>query len=136
MVLRLRGAARRAPRWSVVWQRAHDWRTSPGRWSHCLIGRAWIPPCVRPACQEPQHSSWRPLHEEIHPFILNWGKAQPFVEPQSRVELLHMDVHGLVGGGFGQEVAQDGAADAGVAGGRQQRDVHYMGTTPMRWVGL
>ena len=61
------------------------------------------------------HASWRPLHEEIHPFVRNRGKAQPFVEPQGRVELLHMDTHGLPScGGFGQEVAQDGGADASV----------------------
>src|SRR5262249_12085021 len=77
-----------------------------------------------PACQALQHPSGRPLHEEVHAFVFNWGKAQAFVEPQGRVELLHMDAHGLVGGGgFGQEVAQDGAADAGVAVGWQQGDV-------------
>src|SRR5262249_24069931 len=54
---------------------------------------------------------WSPLHEEIHPFVRNRGKAQPFVEPQGRVEFFHMEAHGLVGdSGFGQEGAQDGAA--------------------------
>src|SRR5262245_3254294 len=70
-------------------------------------------------------AAWRPLHEEIHAFILNRGKAQAFVEPQGRVELLDMDAHGLVGdGGFNQDIAQDGAADAGVAGGRQHGDIY------------
>src|SRR5262249_26979412 len=44
-----------------------------------------------------QHPSWRPLHEEIHAFVLNRSKAQSFVEPQGRVEFLHVDAHGLVG---------------------------------------
>jgi len=88
------------------------------------MGQALVLPGVRPACQEPSHTSWRPLHEEIYPFIFNRDKAQPFIEPQGRVELLHMDAHGLVGGGgFGQEVAQDGGADPGVAVGRQQGDI-------------
>src|SRR5262249_36252912 len=69
-------------------------------------------------------SLWRPLHDEIHAFVRNRDKAQPFVESHGRVALLHMDAHGLVGGGgFGQEVTQDGAADAGVAGGWQQGDI-------------
>src|SRR5262245_59534375 len=102
-----------------------------------LLRRVLAPPWVHPPGTAPPHPSWRPLHEEIHAFVFNRGKAQAFVEPQGRVAFLDMDAHGLVGGGgFGQEVAQDGGADAGVAGGRQQGDVHYMGTTPMRWVGL
>src|SRR5262245_54508436 len=106
------------------WQRADGWRPSPGKWLYCLMGCALGLPGVRPAGLVPRHPSWRPLHEEIHAFIRKRGKAQPFIEPQGRVELLHMDTHGLLGdGGFSQEVTQDGGADAGVAGGRQQRDV-------------
>ena len=52
------------------------------------------------------------------------AKSQPFIEPERRIEHLHVNGDPLGGArALGQYVFEHGAADAAVAVFRQQRDV-------------
>src|ERR1700732_215544 len=65
-----------------------------------------------------------PLHQQVDAAVVDAAEAQALVEAQRRVQVLDVDAHRLAGRRrLGQQVAQDGAADAVAPMLGQQGDV-------------